>query len=128
MKMKITSEVQRQEILRLVDAAELGTEVEIKARDMTRPQKGAMYLWFDKMAEALNDGGFDMKVVLAHHAEIPWSGASFKERVWKPALEAQLAKDSTEKQTTQDVLDVAQTLQRFFAEKFTIWVDWPRGR
>ena len=127
--MKITSEVERQQLLERIDNAPIGTEVEITPPGMTAKQRNALHVWCEMTAKGLNDAGLDMITVLSHHAEIPWSKDSFKERIWKPALKAMTNKDSTEAQTTVDPSDVYLVLARHFAQTqgFTV-PPWPSRR
>ena len=127
--MKILSEVERQEILKLVDNAPIGTDVELTPPGMTVKQRGALHVWCQMMAETLNEAGLDMVKTLSHRAEIPWTMISFKEHVWKPALKAMTDKDSTEDQSTVEPSDVYQVLARHFSQKMGVTVpQWPSRR
>ena len=129
--MKIASEADRKELIAEIYAAPLGSEYQRVDRSMTQKQRGALHVWCDMMADTLNAAGHDMKVVLSRQAEIPWTMASFKERIWKPTLDAQLCKESTEDQVTTDVQKVYQTLSRFFSTHEDLRIEvpaWPSKR
>ena len=129
--MIIASEADRKALIAEIYAAPLGSKYQRVDQAMTQKQRGSLHIWCDMMADTLNAAGHDMKVVLSRQAEIPWTMASFKERIWKPTLEAQLCKESTEDQITTDVQKVYQTLSRFFSthEELRIEVPpWPSKR
>jgi hypothetical protein len=127
--MKITSEVDRQQLLERIDNAPIGTEVEITPPGMTKKQRGALHVWCEMMAKNLNEAGLDMVKVLSHKTEIPWSMITFKENVWKPTLKAMSDKDSTEDQNTVEPSDVYNVLARHFSQKMGLVVPpWPSRR
>ena len=58
---------------------------------MTSSQRGALHLWFDTVAGILNESGVDQAVALTKLSErepitFNWTGAGFKENVFKPDL------------------------------------------
>lgn len=68
-------------------------------------QRGAAHVWYDQCADVLNDNGITLLIVveLLKKYGVTWSGAAFKELVWKPILKSQQGKTSTEDQLTTDV-------------------------
>lgn len=92
----------------------------------TREQNKALHLWFTMVADALNEAGYDLKTVLAKApVDIPNSGYTVKENLWKPILKAQLGFDSTTEHDTKNVDAVYDTLNRFLGENFKIHVPFP---
>ena len=94
----------------------------------TALQNRSLHLYCTHLAETLNNSGWDMKKVLAvlsKAIDIPWSGASVKEKLWRPVQKAMLEKLSTTKLETQEVGQVYQTLSKLMAEHFRVDVAWP---
>lgn len=96
--------------------------MEIKKR--TIQQNRALHLYFQMIADALNDAGLDMKKVLKPEVDIPWNKTNVKEFLWRPIQKLQLGKKSTKQLTTDEIDKVFDTLNRHIA-KFGISVAFP---
>lgn len=96
-----------------------------EAKGRTLTQNGAVHLWFHMLANALNDAGLDMRVVLKPSVEIPWTEQAVKEFLWRPIQKAMLNKDSTTELTTKELTEVEQVLSRHLGEKHGIHVPFP---
>lgn len=94
-------------------------------KQRTSQQNRALHLLFTHLAEELNDAGFDMRKTLKPGVEIPWSGKTIKEYLWRPIMKAQLGKESTTEMTTKDIDRVFETINRHLGEKFGLHVDFP---
>ena len=93
---------------------------------ISEPQRGALHLYCERLAEALNDAGFEMKEVLkVKQVDVPWTKTSVKEVLWKPIMEAMTHHKSTEEMSKPEVSDVYEVLNRHIAEHFGISVEWP---
>jgi len=92
---------------------------------LTPAQRGAMHLYFEHLANALNDAGLDMVKVLKPGIDIPWTKQSVKDHLYKPVLEAMTGKESTEDMTTVDPEAVYKVLNRHTADKLGISLEWP---
>lgn len=98
---------------------------------LTPPQRGALHVWCEQYAQALNDAGFLRKKVLfatGEVVEVDWSMLTFKEDVYKVMLEALSGKTSTEQQTTVEPSEVANHINRYFAESRGFSIPWPSRR
>ena len=91
----------------------------------TDKQNRSLHLLFKLLAEELNENGLDMRKTLKPGVEIPWSGDSVKEFLWRPIQEAQLNKKSTTELTTKEIDAVFDTITRHIGEKFGIYVPFP---
>lgn len=101
-------------------------QCEIKKKGTrTNKQNAALHLFLRKLADALNDAGYDMKRVLKPEIDIPWSGELTKEYLWRPIQEAMLKKESTADLDTVEVSQVYDTLNRHLSNKFGISVPFP---
>ena len=48
------------------------------------PQNSALHKYFELLADALNDAGYDMKAVLEKkEVDVPWEGEMVKRVLWK---------------------------------------------
>lgn len=93
-------------------------------KQRTSLQNRALHLYFQTLADTLNDCGMDMKKVLKPEIDIPWSKETIKKYLWKPIQKAQLEKESTTELTTQEIDLVFNTLNRHIA-KFGIHEPFP---
>jgi len=91
----------------------------------TITQNKALHLYFAHLASELNEAGLDMKKTLRPTIDIPWSGKTIKEFIWKPMMKAQLGIDSTTELTTKDIDSVFDTITRHIGDKFGLYVEFP---
>jgi len=99
-------------------------DVGFETRQRTTKQNSALHLAFTMLAQALNDGGLEMRKVLK--ADIPWSADTVKVGLYKPLMEAKLLKKSTTELTKQEVSDIWELLMRELGEKFQLeYIQFP---
>jgi len=91
----------------------------------TAQQNRALHVLFALLAQTLNDNGLDMRKTLKPGVEIPWSGRSVKEHLWRPVQKLQLDKGSTTELTTVEIDQVFDTITRHIGEQFGISVPFP---
>ncbi len=91
----------------------------------TARQSRALHVLFELLANELNTGGLDMRKTLKAAVEIPWTGRSVKEYLWRPIQKAQLNKDSTTELTTGEIDQVFETINRHLGETFSLNVQFP---
>lgn len=92
----------------------------------TLRQNRAMHLWFSKVAQELNAGGYSVKQVLEKKIEIEWTQDLVKEALWRPVQKVTVRKNSTTKlRKSQEIDIVYDHLNRFLGENFGIYVEWP---
>lgn len=98
---------------------------ELKKDIRTTQQNKALHLFFELLAETLNDAGFDMKKVLKDDVDIPWNKEMVKEYLWRPIQIAYLNKKSTTKLKKNEVDKVYNVLNRHIGEKLGIHEEFP---
>ena len=92
----------------------------------TQAQNRAMHLFFEVLAEQLNENGLDMKKVLKPEIDISWTKYNVKEYIWKPIQEAlYLKKSTTELLKTEEIDKIYDVVNRHISEKFGISVQFP---
>lgn len=91
----------------------------------TNQQNKAIHTLFQLLADNLNDAGYDMRRTLRQDIDIPWSGATVKEYLWRPIQQAQLNKKSTTELTTKEIDQVFDTLNRHLGDKLGLHVPFP---
>lgn len=91
----------------------------------TTAQNRALHLFFQQTADALNDAGLDMRVVLKPEVAIPWTAMSIKESLWRPVQNLQLGKRSTTELGTKDIDVIYDTINRHLSEKFGLHIAFP---
>ena len=82
------------------------------------PQNRALHLFYDWIAEMLNDAGLDMRKTLREDIEISWTPLMVKEYLWRPVQKIKLQKKSTTELTTVEIDIVAEDLIRYLNTKF----------
>ena len=95
-----------------------------KDQRRTMQQNKAMHLWFQQIADTLNDAGLDMRKVLKPHIDIPWTKDNVKEFMWRPVQTAVCLKKSTTKLTPKEVTLIFDTFNRHLA-KFGVHIPFP---
>lgn len=97
---------------------------------MTQKQRGALHVWCEQFAKALNDAGYPRKIVRINGdiAETDWKMITFKEDVYKVMLKALTQKGSTEEQDTVDPSEVANHINRHMGQTRGVTVAWPSNR
>lgn len=109
----------------LLEHKEQSIEVKIHKETRTSRQNRALHLYFDLLSEALNDGGFDMRVVIKKDVDIPFTPETVKSHLWKPIMEAYLEKSSTTKLRTNEISAVYEILNRHIGERTGVSVQFP---
>ncbi len=94
-------------------------------RKRTQPQNASIHKFCEMLAEALNESGLDMRVVLKPEVEIPWAKESVKKHLWKPIQKSQLGKKSTTELERHEVSQVYETLIRHLGSKFGVYIPFP---
>jgi len=92
----------------------------------TIPQNNAMHLYFQLLADELNNAGYEMKSVFeVKDTDVEWSGTTIKECLWKPIQKAMTGKDSTTEISKDEVDKIFETLNRHIGENFGIHIPFP---
>lgn len=104
--------------------------VKVRAgKQRTLTQNRALHLFLGMLADELNAGGFDMRRVLKHDVDIPWSTETCKEFLWKPLQAVLLNKKSTTEADRTEYTQVHQLLSRHLGEKLGVSVpEWPKKK
>lgn len=101
--------------------------VEKKTSRRTLSQNNALHLWFQLLADALNDAGYSIQHVIKFFTvELSWTKDSVKEILWRTTQKALLKKKSTTELNKQEDIDtVWEHLNRSLGEKLSIHVPFP---
>ncbi len=90
----------------------------------TDQQNRALHLYFQWVADSLNDAGLDMRAVLKPEVEIPWDARAVKEYMWRPIMRLQLGKESTTELQKGEIDKVFETFNRHLA-KHGVGLEFP---
>lgn len=90
----------------------------------TPTQNNALHKYFELVAEALNDSGYDIRKTISHQMDIPWSKESVKELIWRQAQKTYLGKVSTTELNTKEIDGVYDVVNRYLAQ-FGIHIPFP---
>jgi len=91
-----------------------GKEIEKKR---TSKQSRALHKWFELLAEALNDAGFDIKTTIRQDLDILWSATTIKELLWRPVQKVYLRKQSTTQLKTKDIDKIYDIINREIGQR-----------
>lgn len=91
----------------------------------TIKQNSALHKYFTLLAEALNDGGFDMRETIRQDVEIPWTPETVKENLWRPIQNAYFKKRSTAKLKKNEIDKVYDVLNRTIGGRTGVFVPFP---
>lgn len=92
----------------------------------TSQQNRALHKYFEMLADALNEGGFTVQLVLKQKMELDWTKDMVKDVLWRTAQKAILKKESTKDLNKQEDIDrVYDHLNRHLSEKFGVHVAFP---
>lgn len=97
----------------------------MQEKQRTTKQNAALHKLFSELADELNENGLDMRKTLKPTIDIRWDGKMVKEYIWRPLMKVQLGKSSTTEMTTSDIDKVFETINKHFAEKFGLQIDFP---
>jgi hypothetical protein len=100
-------------------------EVVIQPKTRTLRQNNSLHLYFEQLAEALRDAGYDMRSIIREGIPIPCTAYHIKESLWRPTQKQMLGKDSTTKLTTEEIDKVYDVINRAIGERFGIYVPFP---
>ncbi len=74
--------------------------------------KKGLRIYYNLVADALNDAGADMRVFLPQGTEVWWSKDTVKDFLWKPVQKLQFNTDSTKQLLTNEIDPVYDTVNR----------------
>ena len=116
-------------------------------KQRTTTQNSAMHVYFQLVADALNEGGHDMiRVVMLRRMgqmteeerlwlselmlgiEIPWDSDMVKREIWCKIMTAQTDKTRTRDMDTSEVDQVYQVMAKYLASKWAIDIPWPSNQ
>lgn len=104
----------------------LKKDKQYRPKQRTHTQNNALHLYFYQLAEALNEGGFSVQLVLGQKMELNWTAAMVKELLWRPAQQAITKKRSTTRLAKlEEIETIYEHLNRHLSEKFWLHVPFP---
>lgn len=95
-------------------------------RIRTETQSRALHLYFQLLADELNNSGWSIQKFLSHAVEINWTKNSVKELLWRPIQKMLVEKQSTtalDKVTEIDL--IYDHINRHVSELTGIHVEFP---
>jgi hypothetical protein len=91
----------------------------------TSLQNKCLHKWLGELADALNNAGLHMMLVLRHDAEIPWDMDLAKKFLWRPIQKVMTGHESTRDPTPKDYIAIQETLIAHLAKTQGVSVEWP---
>lgn len=111
--------------LQRMKGAELTVTIEKETNRRTKKQNNALHLYFQLLADALNDAGWDMRKLLKTDIDIPWTDEAVKDFIWKSIQSTMFKKGHTRDLNTDEVSKVYDVVDRFVGEKTGVHVPFP---
>ena len=95
-------------------------------KQRTPQQNAAFWLYCTRLAEALNEAGFDMRSFpWKEGIDIPWNKQMVHDFLWIPVQEVMTTKESTTELNTVDVNEIYEVVNRHIAQTTGVSVEWP---
>jgi hypothetical protein len=99
-------------------------ETENKQKRTDR-QNRALHLYFQFVADTLNEAGLDMRKTLKPEVSIDWTPHTVKEYLWRPVQKVQLGKTSTTELNSDEITKVWETINCFLGENHGVHTQFP---
>ena len=91
----------------------------------TPQQNKSLHLYCKLLAEAFNDAGFTVQMVMKKDWDSSWTQELVKELIWKKFLLIKYGKNSTTEITTVQVTEIFDDININLGEKFGFTVEFP---
>ena len=108
---------------------QLNGDYELKIEEVklqrTVTQNRSLYLYFEQLAQALNDAGYSVNTFYKEGIELPFSQLIVKELIWKEFQTKILGKESTATLTTDEVDKIYRPLRQYLIEHKGVDVPFP---
>lgn len=108
---------------------QLKGDYELKIEELklqrTVTQNNSLHLYFQQLADALNDAGYSVNTFYKEGIELPFSQLIVKELIWKEFQKLVLGKESTATLTTDEVDKIYRPLRQYLIEHKGIDVPFP---
>jgi len=115
-----------EECFRVLEGKEVKVKISKRRISRTDKQNSALHLWFEMLADALNDAGFDMRKTIKAGIDIPWSKSSIKEYIWRPVQKEYLRKESTTELDRGKEIDIIYDIvNRTIAQRTGVSIPFP---
>jgi hypothetical protein len=94
---------------------------------LTRQQQKALHLYYQLLADELNDSGWTIQKLLSNTVEINWTKNLIKELLWRPIQKMLTEKESTTNLNKIQEIDlVYEHINRHVSELCGIHVPFPK--
>ena len=95
----------------------------------TEKQNDSLHLYFENVAQALNEQGLTVRVVLEvieeRGVDMMWSKELVKEILWRRIQKKNLGKQSTTQLESDEITKIYDMLNKFLSEEFYIHEPFP---
>ncbi len=93
----------------------------------TSQQNRALHKYFEMVAYALNDSGWDIPRTIRHYRlEIPWTKESVKTLLWKEIQKTMFAKPSTTQlDKLKEINEIVEVLTKFLGTMGVGYIPFP---
>lgn len=91
----------------------------------TIPQNNALHLYFQMVADALNDAGYDVRHVVKPDIDIPWTKELVKNHLWRPVQKLAFEKESTTELLKQKEIDKIWEILNRYLSKYGVHIQFP---
>ena len=107
-----------------LEGKEVLVTIEVSKDRRTSAQNRSLHLYFQKLADALNDSGQEVKEFL--QVDVPWTPILVKEIIWRRVMEMYLKKHSTtDMDKISDITAVYEIVNRAVGERAGVHVPFP---
>ena len=92
----------------------------------TLPQNNSGHLWFEKIADALNDAGFTVNSKEVLRMDVPFTKDSVKEHIFKRIMQAMFPEKTSSRQLSKiEWCAIAEVMTQQLGERTGVYVPYP---
>lgn len=91
----------------------------------TPTQNKAIHTYFTLLADAFNDAGYTVEMVLTKPLNISWTDSLVKDILWRKIQSKLFSKESTTQLETHEVSHIYEEINNFTSERLGVHVPFP---
>lgn len=116
--------------LAFIESCEVSEEPKKKQANWTDNQRKAFHAGCTELADHLNSIGKDMRTVLKHDVDIPWTKDTVKEFIFRPIMKAMYGYEShTELKKIEEVSKLWDVAMKHLGEKVEVeYMEFPNDK
>lgn len=99
--------------------------INMQLKKRTNQQNKSLHLYCKFIADAFNDAGMDVKLVLSKDLDHPWTQTLVKELIWRRVQNSYLGKKSTTQLSITEIDNIFDIINKYIGQEFGIHCPFP---